>query len=157
MVRSLLRALVLALALAAGSASASNVYVVCSAALGQCVVTPSADCYTVAGLFANWLQAITQNYVFRGNACAQDASGLLTGFSLDEYKTTGTYVGSPSSGALTISTFSGVEPPAGAVDGSGLPIDPVAVTAVFAAMFIGVLGLYFFSWGVRQILNAVKK
>ncbi len=126
----------------------SKVYTVASAALGHTVVVPSLDCYTVGSEFATWMQKISGNYVFNGNGCTQDANGTLTAFTLEEYRTTGAYVGSLASGALTVGTFTGVEP--------NLPVDPVDVAAVFAGVFVPMVSLYLVGYAIRKVLHLIE-
>ncbi len=126
----------------------SKVYAVASGALGHTVVVPSLDCYTVSTEFASWMQTISGNYLFSGNGCTEDSNGVLTGFSLEEYQASGAYVGSLSSGALTVASYTGVEP--------NLPVDPVDVAAVFAAVFVPMVSLYLVGYAIRKVLNLIE-
>ena len=126
----------------------SKVYTVAAASLGHTVVVPSLDCYTVGTEFAAWMQKISGNYVFNGNGCTQDANGVLTAFSLEEYRTSGSYVGSLPSGALTVASYTGVEP--------SLPVDPVDVAAVFVACFVPMVSLYLVGYAIRKVLHMIE-
>jgi len=126
----------------------SKVYTVASASLGHTAVVPSLDCYTVATEFASWMRGISSNRVFSANGCAEDSAGVLTGFSLEEYRTTGAYVGSVPSGVLTVASYTGVEP--------NLPVDPVDVVAVFAGVFVPMVSLYLVGYAIRKVLNLIE-
>ena len=126
----------------------SKVYAVAAGALGHTVVVPSLDCFTVGTEFASWMQKISGNYVFNGNGCTEDSAGVLTGFSLEEYRTTGAYVGNLASGALTVASYTGVEP--------SLPVDPVAVAAVFAGVFVPMVSLYLVGYAIRKVLHLIE-
>ena len=126
----------------------SKVYTVASASLGHTVVVTSLDCHTVGTAFADWMQKISGNYVFNGNGCTENASGVLTAFSLEEYRASGAYVGSLASGALTVAAYTGVEP--------NLPVDPADVAAVFAGVFIPMVSLYLVGYAIRKVLHLIE-
>ena len=139
-----------------GGIRVSKVYTVHAASLGHTVVVPSLDCYTVGNEFADWLTKITPvsgsgsgaySFFFNGNGCTQDANGVLTAFTLEEYRSTGVYVGSTPSGALTVGTYTGVD--------SGVVV-PADVSAVFAGVFVPMVSLYLVGYAIRKVLHMIE-